>query len=105
MSIHHLLELSQLILLWIGAIVGVCLLVWQMRLYFQLKQNAQDIRDAQSDVVGEEAKVLAKRGNNLITNDQLNKMTEKAQEPHRRKIASLEREREFIKDKLWFTKK
>lgn len=92
-------------LLLFSTVIAISLVVWQISLYFKLEVSTHAIRHKEAAFDAVEDDVAKRTANALITDSQRRAQIDVAREPILRELELLRQEREFIKDKLWFTKK
>lgn len=90
-----------------GGVLAIGVAVWQFRLYRQLSDNQKAIekKQAEIDAVPDKVHGKANQSSQPIVQRTRDKMIAADQAPLRHDIELLERNREFIKDRLLFGKK
>lgn len=88
-----------------GMLLAISLVIWQTMLYKQLEANAKDIRAKQDELDAVPKKMAARTSGSQVNQSQLERLIENDKEPLEHELKKLEREREFIKDRLLFAKK
>lgn len=104
MNTQDWLTLLQLVLTCLAIISGTGLLFWQSRLYFKLNANQRDIEAKELAIDGVPESVAGRTSGTLTTDPQRQAQVKNEQQPLLRDLELLRQQREFIKDRLWFTK-
>ncbi|HKX73442.1 MAG TPA: hypothetical protein VJM32_05480 [Candidatus Saccharimonadales bacterium] len=88
----------------IGVFVTIGLITWQISLYRELQKNTLAIQQKETAFDAVEASVAGRTMGSLVDDRQRKAQVNEDRKPILRELELLRQEREFIKDKLWFTK-
>jgi hypothetical protein len=103
-SMSHISTLADLVTI-AGGLLAIGVAVWQFLLYRKLSDNQKAIEAKQVEIDAVPDEQLAKAQQHGIPQPTLDKMIDKAQTPLKHELKLLERNREFLKDKLLFGKR